>query len=219
MYHIFQYGEVLKAYDSITKKDVAIKRIKNYNDDYYVVKKVARHEAEMIRKANNEFVIELLHDVEYNYEQFLVFPLIKSTLYDEIHETPFDAHRTRRLTRVMQMILKGVERIHSADIIHRDLKPDNILVDENGKIKICDFGLAKTVSMEIALVSVAGTKPYQSPEMLLKYGYTTKTDIWSIGCILGYLGLRSLLFPYCRHRIPQLKEIFKVIGTPSYPHW
>lgn len=72
--------------------------------------------------------------------------------------------------------------MHNKDIVHLDLKPANILVDGDGIVRLCDFGLARKTN-GYKLESICGTRPYMSPEMLLSLGYTYSTDIWVSNCI------------------------------------
>jgi len=90
-------------------------------------------------------------------------------------------------------LAEGVKYIHYRGYVHRDLKPENILlyVDDcqNTVLKVCDFNLSRKniddqTGDEIVLHSGKGTPYYCSPEMLLSKGYTHKSDIWSVGCIL-----------------------------------
>jgi len=75
--------------------------------------------------------------------------------------------------------------LHSNNIIHRDLKPENILIDQDGHLKLTDFGLAKEkVSDDSKTSSFCGTVEYMSPEMIKGEPYSFSTDLWSLGIIL-----------------------------------
>ncbi|KAL6263146.1 hypothetical protein P5V15_005946 [Pogonomyrmex californicus] len=115
-------------------------------------------------------------------------------------------------------ILCGVEFLHSHRIIHRDLKPQNLLVTREGRIKIADFGLAKTYDFEMRLTSVVVTQWYRAPEVLLGCSYATPVDVWSVGCILAELCKLEPLFPGTSEG-DQLDRIFQVLGTPSQQAW
>lgn len=94
---------------------------------------------------------------------------------------------------IFTQILEGFKVLVSKGIIHRDLKPANILVNSKGEFKLADFGLAKVVSRyeDQMLYSVVGSPMYMAPQILAPTvnlkpctSYTTKCDIWSLGCIL-----------------------------------
>jgi serine/threonine-protein kinase ULK/ATG1 len=79
--------------------------------------------------------------------------------------------------------MNGAKYLHKNGIIHRDLKPANILL-KNGACKLSDFGFAKSLNSEEAVMkSIVGTPLYMSPQILKKGKYTTKSDLWSIGLI------------------------------------
>ena len=92
---------------------------------------------------------------------------------------------------IMYQILKGMKYLHSAEVIHRDLKPSNILISSDCHLKICDFGLARSLASngpdkDNVLTEEVATRWYRAPEVLLSsQDYEKSVDVWSIGCILG----------------------------------
>jgi len=85
---------------------------------------------------------------------------------------------------IAQMIL-AIEHLHSLDILHRDIKPENVLIDQDGYVKLTDFGLSKTdVSHNSAASSFCGTPFYIAPEMVKKKRYGKPIDCWAIGILL-----------------------------------
>jgi cGMP-dependent protein kinase len=79
-------------------------------------------------------------------------------------------------------LLLMLEYLHERDIVHRDLKPENVMVDEEGYLKLIDFGTAKVV--EGRTYSRLGTPYYMAPEVITGDGYNTPADIWSLGIML-----------------------------------
>ena len=85
-----------------------------------------------------------------------------------------------------QMVL-AIEHIHSKDIIYRDLKPENVLIDEQGYIRLTDFGLSRTNIKDggKGANSICGTPEYLAPEMVMKLEYGKAVDWWALGKHLG----------------------------------
>ncbi|KAI0779573.1 kinase-like domain-containing protein [Fomes fomentarius] len=76
----------------------------------------------------------------------------------------------------------GKER--RAQILHRDLKPDNVFLDENNNVKLGDFGLSKALAQASFANTYVGTPYYMSPELMQEKAYDSKSDIWSLGCLI-----------------------------------
>ena len=83
-------------------------------------------------------------------------------------------------------IILAFEYLHDKDIIYRDLKPENILIDDDGHIRITDFGLAKYVGQSTATTFV-GTPEYLAPEILTCAGHAKPTDWWSLGILTFFI--------------------------------
>ena len=87
--------------------------------------------------------------------------------------------------------LRGLKYIHSAGVIHRDIKPSNLLLNSDCHVKVCDFGLCRSVAeaSNVAapvLTDYVATRWYRAPEILLgSTRYTKGVDMWAVGCILG----------------------------------
>jgi mitogen-activated protein kinase 15 len=120
----------------------------------------------------------------------------------------------------MYQIAKGIKFLHSAEIIHRDLKPSNLLLNSDCTMKICDFGLARSLvadkySQDIILTEEVATRWYRAPEVLLgSQTYGKSADIWSIGCILAEILIGKPLFPGTS-TLNQLERIISFTGKPS----
>jgi serine/threonine protein kinase len=119
----------------------------------------------------------------------------------------------------LYQILCAVKYIHSANVLHRDLKPNNILVNKNCDLKVCDFGLSRPVGGEHfkleCMTNNISTIWYRSPELLLTWKeYTKAMDMWAVGCILAELLKRRPLLAG-KNYLHQISLIFKLLGTPT----
>ncbi|KAH9970160.1 kinase-like domain-containing protein [Russula compacta] len=87
----------------------------------------------------------------------------------------------------------GESKERRAPILHRDLKPDNVFLDENNSVKLGDFGLSKVLTQASLANTYVGTPYYMSPELMQEKAYDSKSDIWSLGC---------LIYELCAHKPP-----------------
>ncbi|KAI0358692.1 Pkinase-domain-containing protein, partial [Trametes cingulata] len=79
---------------------------------------------------------------------------------------------------------EGESKERRAQILHRDLKPDNVFLDENNTVKLGDFGLSKALAYASFANTYVGTPYYMSPELMQEKAYDSKSDIWSLGCLI-----------------------------------
>lgn len=112
----------------------------------------------------------------------------------------------------MEQIIEGLIFCHSRRIIHRDLKPQNLLLDNNGRIKIADFGLARAFGIPVRQYThEVVTLWYRAPEVLLgSQKYSTPVDIWSVACIFAEMLTKVPLF-HGDSEIDQLFRIFRLV--------
>lgn len=122
--------------------------------------------------------------------------------------------------KYFQQLVDAVEFCHSRGVYHRDLKPENLLLDENGDLKISDFGLSalqESTRQDGLLHTTCGTPAYVAPEVINKRGYDgAKADIWSCGVVLFVL-----LAGYLPFYDSNLMELYKKITRAEFkcPNW
>lgn len=118
-----------------------------------------------------------------------------------------------------QQLLNGCHYMHTNKVIHRDLKASNLLINRKGELKIADWGLARSWNPDMKrLTNKVITLWYRPPELLLGcVEYTTKIDMWSVGCIVAEMFRRSG-FLKGSTEATQLDLIFRTCGHPTKEH-
>lgn len=102
--------------------------------------------------------------------------------------------------------------------MHRDLKPENLLINDQGAVKLADFGLAREIRSRPPLTEYVSTRWYRAPELLIgSISYNSPVDIFAMGCILAEMYLFRPLFPG-NSEADQLMKICSTLGTPP-PEW
>lgn len=135
-------------------------------------------------------------------------------------DTPTVRFTEAQVKCYMAQLLNGLEYCHRHEVLHRDIKGSNLLIDNNGNLKIADFGLARSYGEAgRRYTNHVITLWYRPPELLLganKYG--PSVDMWSVGCLLAELLTRKPLFPG-KAEAEQLDLIFQVMGSPNEKVW
>jgi serine/threonine protein kinase len=209
------YGTVCSATDERTSEKVAIKKTGNLFADLIDGKRVLR-ELKALRHLTHRNVLRLDVVLPSTTEKFNDVYMVTNAMDADLghiiksKQKLIDAH-VRYFTA---QLLRGLKYIHSAGVIHRDIKPQNLLVNSNCDLVICDFGLARgTESAQFTGYVV--TRWYRSPEiLLLNTNYGVSIDLWSTGCILAELLLRKPLFAG-RDYLHQLHLVVCHLGTPD----
>ncbi len=147
-----------------------------------------RNEVRILRRISHENVLRVFNfhtsDTGFHYISMEYFD--GGTLRERLEQDgglPQD-----EVVPVLLSIARGMSAAHAEGIVHRDLKPDNILISEQGDVKIVDFGLAKALDENNKLTATGvgvGTPYYMSPEQLLGEPATEASDIYSFG-IVGF---------------------------------
>lgn len=117
---------------------------------------------------------------------FLVTELLECNLREAIKDGD-EISWPQRLSMALDAA-RGLAFLHAKHIIHRDVKSKNLLLDVNKKVKLCDFGFARTfVSKQPKRMTICGTEPYMAPEVILQDAYDHKADVFSYGLVLAEL--------------------------------
>lgn len=135
-------------------------------------------------------------------------------------DTPTVRFSESQVKCYMIQLLRGLEYCHRHEVLHRDIKGSNLLIDNNGNLKIADFGLARPYGEPgRKYTNRVITLWYRPPELLMGANeYGPSVDMWSVGCLLAELLTRKPLFPG-KTEAEQLERIFHVIGSPTERTW
>ena len=217
------YGIVWKAVDKQSKRTVALKKIfdafqnstdaqRTFREIMFLQELNQHHHDNIIRllnvlKADNDKDIYLV----FEYMEINLHAVIRANILEEVHKK-----------YIIYQCIKAIHYMHSGELLHRDMKPSNVLLNSDCAVKLCDFGLARSVAdmddekaNAPVLTDYVATRWYRAPEILLgSTRYTKGVDMWSLGCILGELIGESTMFPG-ESTMNQLERVLEVIGKPS----
>ncbi|ERL65580.1 Stk1 family PASTA domain-containing Ser/Thr kinase [Schleiferilactobacillus shenzhenensis] len=178
-------ANVYLAHDEILDRDVAVKVLRlDLRNDQETQRRFQR-EAKATSELNHPNIVSILDVGEENGMQYIVMEYVKGEDLKKYIVKHFPIPY-QRVVDMMEQILSAVAHAHAHGIIHRDLKPQNILVDEEGNVKITDFGIAVILSDNSITQtnSLLGSVHYLSPEQARGHMATKQSDIYSLGIIL-----------------------------------
>lgn len=213
------YSSVYRARDLETNRLVALKKVRFANMDPESVRFMAR-EIIILRRLDHPNVMKLegLITSRVSGSLYLIFEYMEHDLAGLAATTEIKFTEAQ-IKCFMQQLLCGLDHCHSHGILHRDIKGSNLLIDQNGNLKIGDFGLATFFNQKQPLTSRVVTLWYRPPELLLgATDYGVSVDLWSTGCILAELFAGKPIMPG-RTEVEQLHKIFKFCGSPSEEYW
>ncbi|KAK1310054.1 putative serine/threonine-protein kinase [Acorus calamus] len=179
-------------------------------------------EIHILRRLDHPNVVKLegLVTSRMSGSLYLVFEYMEHDLAG-LAATPGIKFTEPQVKCYMQQLLRGLEHCHTRGVLHRDIKGSNLLIDNNGILKIADFGLATVFhpNQTQPLTSRVVTLWYRPPELLLgATEYGVAVDMWSTGCILAELLAGKPIMPG-RTEVEQMHKIFKLCGSPSEEYW
>eukprot|EP01128_Nolandella_sp_AFSM9_P011282 TRINITY_DN7_c13_g1_i1.p1 TRINITY_DN7_c13_g1~~TRINITY_DN7_c13_g1_i1.p1 ORF type:complete len:329 (-),score=73.12 TRINITY_DN7_c13_g1_i1:294-1208(-) len=208
------YGVVWKAQNSETGQVVALKRIRLESEEEGVPCTAIR-EISLLKELEHPNIVRLLEIIHDLDKLTLVFEYCKQDL-KQLLDARHGVLTPNQITSFMYQLCKSVAFCHDKRVLHRDLKPQNLLIAEDGTLKLADFGLARAFSVPVRNYShEVVTLWYRAPEVLLGYqNYSTPIDMWSTGCIFAEMKTGKALFPG-KNTQDELLRIFKLRGTPT----
>lgn len=212
------FAKVYHARNVRTGQSVAIKVINKKKLSSSSLASNIKREISIMRRLNHPNIVKLYEVLATKTKIYFVMEFVKGgELFAKVAKGRFTEDLSRKY---FQQLISAVGYCHSRGVFHRDLKPENLLVDENGNLKVSDFGLSALTDQirpDGLLHTLCGTPAYVAPEILSKKGYDgAKVDVWSCGVILFVLTAGYLPF-----NDPNLMAMYKKIYTGDFrcPKW
>ncbi|MDN6626739.1 MAG: Stk1 family PASTA domain-containing Ser/Thr kinase, partial [Pisciglobus halotolerans] len=218
-------ANVYEAYDLILNRDVAVKILRyDFRNDEDTIRRFKR-EALAATELVHPNIVSIYDVDEEENNQYIVMEYVKGMDLKQYIQKSYPIAYPK-VIKIMKQILSAVEYAHQNQVIHRDLKPQNILIDDNGKVKITDFGIAVAVSQSSITQtnSLLGSVHYLSPEQARGGMATKQSDIYSLGIILYELLIGkvpfegesavSIALKHFQESIPSVKKIDYLIPQP-----
>ncbi|EGW13563.1 Sperm motility kinase [Cricetulus griseus] len=194
------FAEVKLAYHLHTEVQVAVKVLQNgTNNDFSL-----NTEIDMYKTLNHPYIIKLFHIINTKEYTYIVLEhAARGDLVSYIGRV--GSLQEEQAQHIFTQLVCAVHYCHDNDIAHRDIKLDNILLDDKGNIKLCDFGLATRVTPGQGTKGFCGTLEYCAPELFSGKEYDAKAvDIWSLGVVLYTMVTAS--FPFKAKTFSDMKE-------------
>lgn len=227
------FGRVLECWDRQTREFVAIKVIRSLEK----YRKAAMSEVDVLRRLSENdtcysHCVQILSWFDYRNHICIVFERLGPSLYDFLKRNRYHPLPVDLVRDFARQILECVTYMHHLRLVHTDLKPENILLvsseslmlpscnrssgDANTRclpkssaIKVIDFG--SSVDDDRIHFSIASTRHYRAPEIILGLGWTYPCDLWSVGCILVELCMGESLFK-THDNLEHLAMMERVLG-------
>jgi TolB-like protein len=194
-------GDVYRAHDPRLQRDVALKILPTTDPMH---RRRFEREARAVAALNHPNIVTIYSVEEADGVPFLTMELVDGLRLDDL--VPASGLPIPELFALAVPMCEAVAAAHQKGIIHRDLKPSNIIVTPDGRVKILDFGLARTIGVDAGDLSAAptlaatrmgvavGTVAYMSPEQARGDALDVRTDIFSLGVVLFEMATGRLPF-------------------------
>ncbi|CAK9859869.1 unnamed protein product [Sphagnum jensenii] len=231
------YGQVYMAREKATGEVVALKKVRmdNEKEGFPIT---AIREIKILKKLQHENVIKLKEIVtskgpekedqikpgeanKFKGSIYMVFEYMDHDLTG-LSDRPGMRFSVPQIKCYMRQLLTGLHYCHVNQVLHRDIKGSNLLIDNNGNLKLADFGLARSFSSDQngqPLTNRVITLWYRPPELLMgSTRYTPAVDMWSVGCIFAELLHGKPILPG-KNETEQMQKIADLCAFPDETNW
>ena len=181
------FGKIYLVIHKKTRAKYALKIINKSDEITDEQKKYYKREVEILYKCSHPNIVKLYgHFEDNNYCYYVMEYFPNGSAYDLIPKEGKRQEKVELIASVMKDLISAIYYLHNMNpkVIHRDIKPENILLDENNKAHLIDFGWSNYLINNRKRNTICGTPLYSPPEMILDTGHDEKVDIWCIGVLL-----------------------------------
>lgn len=212
------FAKVYHARNLQTGKNVAMKVVGKEKVIKVGMMEQIKREISVMKMVKHPNIVELHEVMASKSKIYIAMELVRGgELFNKVAKGRLKEDTARVY---FQQLISAVDFCHSRGVYHRDLKPENLLLDEDGNLKVSDFGLStfsEHLRQDGLLHTTCGTPAYVSPEVIAKKGYDgPKADIWSCGVIL-YVLLAGFLPFQDDNLVAMYKKIYR--GDFKCPPW
>lgn len=174
---------VYLALDNRLDREVAVKVIHSHlAADQDFLSKFSQ-EAKLAARLSHPNLVNVFDQGTDGAITYLVMEYVEGiTLRDALKK--FGRLTADQALELYEQLLSGLAAAHRAGILHRDLKPENVLLADDGRVKLADFGLARSVDAQTQADSLVGTVAYLSPELVLRGQVDARSDVYAAGIML-----------------------------------
>ncbi|KAF5403047.1 hypothetical protein PHET_03322 [Paragonimus heterotremus] len=176
------FGRVYRGRVKDNGQIVAMKFIPKVGKSEKSLKNLKR-EIGIMQSMHHANIIEMKDTFETEREVVAITDYAEGDLFQVIED---DGQLSEEIVRsIACQLVSALYYLHAHRILHRDMKPQNILLGQEGVIKLCDFGFARVMNLNsMVLTSIKGTPLYMAPELVQEKPYDHTADLWALGCIL-----------------------------------
>ena len=212
------YGKVFECLNIETGEILAVKHVELSGDSKRIVTEISslKKEISLLRNLKHKNIVKYI-TTQVSEDMKSVDILMEFVPGGSVRQllNKFEKFHEKTVQKYLYQLLVGLEYLHSKGIIHRDIKSANLLVDNEGIIKLSDFGASKYIEDSIEMNrSLKGSPYWIAPEVALRTGHSYSADIWSVGCVIIEMLTGN---PPWSNLSKSAKEVLKIVANTKYP--